>query len=234
MPAFYYLCNTQMEMVFKYTVLCLLLLVCGPLEAEDFFDVQTYNCQESGGGSSFDARVDFPSVGPGACLIQARQWVCEVLGIDAPLRVSCDDFPALLQRAASDYVASGSGQRRVEIEWAFEDPSCVTFLATVRDRDSVEWTSQDCATFSKADGHRLSADEVFNCPERQIKQLMWQFRGDLPMEVGRADDLYVGDVGFIDGWVVVIGPARNHTGAIYKIRYQVAEPYLRHYAGGYY
>ena len=54
------------------------------------------------------------------------------------------------------------------------------------------------------------------------------------MEVGKADDLYVGDMGFIDGWVVVIGPAHNYTGAAYKIRYQEAEPYLKHYAGGYY
>ncbi|MGI6223046.1 MAG: hypothetical protein ACOYJG_05515 [Prevotella sp.] len=223
-----------MERVFRYLVLCLFLHVATPLNAEDFFDVQSYNCQQQEGESSFDARVDFPSVGPAACLIQARQWVCEVLGIDAPLRVSCDDFPKLLEQAADEYVKAGYGQRSVEIEWAFEDPDCVTFLATVRDRDSVIWTSQDCATFSKEDGHRLSAEEVFNCSESQIKKLMWQFRGDLPMEVSRAEDLYVGDVGFIDGWIVVIGPARNYTGAAYKIRYQIAEPYLKHYAAGYY
>ena len=223
-----------MSKVFRYMIVCVLLLCAQSSFAEDFFDVEGYNCRKHKGESSFSAQVDFPAVGPAACLIQARQWVCEVLGIDAPLRVDGAMFARLLQKAAEDYIDSVQGRRTVEIEWAFEDPTCVTFLATVRDRDSVEWTSQDCATFSKADGHRLTADDIFNCSEGQVKQLMWKYRDGLPMEVGKAADLYVGDVGFIDGWVVVIGPARNYTGAAYKIRYQEAEPYLKHYAADYY
>jgi hypothetical protein len=49
------------------------------------------------------------------------------------------------------------------------------------------------------------------------------------------DELVVGDAGYIDGWVVVIGPAQGYTGAAYRIRYQVAEPYLQgKRTGGYY
>ena len=80
--------------------------------------------------------------------------------------------------------------------------------------------SADCATFSKIDGHRLTVKEIFKCGEAQIKQLMWQYRGDLPlMEVSKPEELVVGDAGYIDGWVVVIGPAYHHTGAEYRIRY---------------
>ena len=55
---------------------------------------------------------------------------------------------------------------------------------------------------------------------------MWEWRGDLPVEVASANDLIVGEAGFIDGWIVVIGPARNYTGAPFRIRYQAAEPFL--------
>ena len=45
----------------------------------------------------------------------------------------------------------------------------------------------------------------------------------------------VGEAGFIDGWIVVIGPARNYTGAPFRIRYQAAEPFLwGSKRGGYY
>ena len=78
-------------------------------------------------------------------------------------------------------------------------------------------------------------NEIFNCSEERIKQLMWEWRGDLPVEVDSANDLIVGEAGFIDGWIIVIGPARNYTGAPFRIRYQAAEPFLwGSKRGGYY
>ena len=69
----------------------------------------------------------------------------------------------------------------------------------------------------------------------KAKELMWEYRGDLPMAVGSAKELVVGEAGFIDGWVIVIGPAVNYTGAAYRLRYPEIEQYLRKgHSGGYY
>ena len=46
------------------------------------------------------------------------------------------------------------------------------------------------------------------------------------MEVSSPDALYVGDVAFIDGWVIVIGPARGTSGAEYRLRYPEIEKWL--------
>ena len=46
------------------------------------------------------------------------------------------------------------------------------------------------------------------------------------MEVSSPDALYVGDVAFIDGWVIVIGPARGTSGAQYRLRYPEIEKWL--------
>ncbi|MBQ5579056.1 MAG: hypothetical protein IIT40_09475, partial [Prevotella sp.] len=115
----------------------------------------------------------------------------------------------------------------IEVVRSFEDENCVTFEAKIIDVDSVKWISQDCATFSKRDGHRLQVNEIFNCDEKKIKELMWDYRGELPMEVGSPDELIVGDVGFVDGWIIVIGPAYHYTGAAYRIRYEEVEQYVK-------
>lgn len=127
---------------------------------------------------------------------------------------------------AADFVKTGDGHREVNITWLYEDPTCVSYEAVVTDRDSVAWTASSVATFSKQDGHRVTPEEVFSCDEKQIKRLMWQYRGDLPMEVSSPDALYVGDVAFIDGWVIVIGPARGTSGAEYRLRYPEIEKWL--------
>ena len=105
----------------------------------------------------------------------------------------------------------------------------MTFPQQIIDVDSVKWISQDCATFSKRDGHRLQVNEIFNCDEKKIKELMWDYRGELPMEVGSPDELIVGDVGFVDGWIIVIGPAFHYTGAAYRIRYERPCSYYREF-----
>ena len=47
------------------------------------------------------------------------------------------------------------------------------------------------------------------------------------MEVAKADDLYVGDCGYIDGWVLVVGPAQGTSGAAYRLRYPEIEQWLK-------
>ena len=111
--------------------------------------------------------------------------------------------------------------------WMYEDPTCVTYEAVTTDRDSVDWSTTSVACFSKRDGHRVGANEIFGCDEAQIKRLMWQYRGNLSMEVAQADDLYVGDCGFIDGWVLVVGPAQGTSGAAYRLRYPEIEQWLK-------
>ena len=162
----------------------------------------------------------------------AKEWIGEMLEADATMAeqdvsgMSADDFGRLLEAVAADYVKTGDGRREVSITWLYEDPTCVSYEAVVTDRDSVAWTTSSVATFSKRDGHRITPEEVFSCDEKQIKRLMWQYRGDLQMEVSSPDALYVGDVAFIDGWVIVIGPARGTSGAEYRLCYPEIEKWL--------
>mgnify|MGYP006986279582 CR=1 FL=1 len=184
--------------------------------AADYFDVVPLSCREGSGSVKYEASVDFP-VGGGREVMAAEQ---DVSGMSA------DDFGRLLGAVAADFVKTGDGHREVNITWLYEDPTCVSYEAVVTDRDSVAWTASSVATFSKRDGHRITPEEVFSCDEKQIKRLMWQYRGDLPMEVSSPDALYVGDVAFIDGWVIVIGPARGTSGAEYRLRYPEIEKWL--------
>lgn len=211
----------------KLSVFALSLLASAGVAAQDYFDVMTMNCREGSGASEFVAAVDVPVGGSEAVVREAKRWMCGVLGVDENPDADADVFGALLKRAAADYMGEMPGSRRnVRITWSYEDPTCVTFEAEVADRDSLTWTTADIATFSKRDGHRVTAKEVFACDESRIKQLMWKWRAGLPMEVSRPEHLYVGSVGFVDGWVVVIGPARDTSGAEFRIRYSDAEPYL--------
>lgn len=195
--------------------------------AADYFDVMPMKCREARGGVEFAAEVDVPVGGGDAVMRAAKSWICEILGVDEAPDADADAFGKLLERAAVEYMGEvQGGSRSVRVTWSYEDPTCVTFEAEVADRDSVAWTTADIATFSKRDGHRVDASEVFACDEKQIKRLMWSARGSLPMEVSRPDDLYVGSVGFIDGWVIVVGPARGTSGAEFKIRFSDAEKWL--------
>lgn len=200
--------------------------------ADDYFDVVPLSCREGSGSVRYEASVDFPVGGGMEVMAAAKEWIGEMLEADATMAeqdvsgMSADDFGRLLDAVAADYVKTGEGRREVSITWLYEDPTCVSYEAVVTDRDSVAWTTSSVATFSKRDGHRITPEEVFSCDEKQIKRLMWQYRGDLQMEVSSPDALYVGDVAFIDGWVIVIGPAKGTSGAEYRLRYPEIEKWL--------
>ena len=200
--------------------------------AADYFDVVPLSCREGSGSVRYEASVDFPVGGGMAVMAAAKEWIGEILEVDGTMAeqdvsgMSADDFGRLLDAVAADYVKTGDGHREVSITWLYEDPTCVSYEAVVTDRDSVAWATSSVATFSKQDGHRITPEEVFSCDEKQIKRLMWQYRGDLQMEVSSPDALYVGDVAFIDGWVIVIGPARGTSGAEYRLRYPEIEKWL--------
>lgn len=234
-----FLLPLQVDMNFPtlYITIFLFLRFVLPTHGAAAFSVTDFSYSRTEGASSFDAKVDFPVEGSAVVMRSVRKWICEILETEMPEAVDGMLFRDMLKRSAMQFLTqTSSGSRKVEISWSFEDPQCVTFQSVITDRDSVTWISEDCASFSKKDGHRITASEIFSCSEAQIKQLMWQFRADLPMEAAGPGELYVGNAGFIDGWIVVIGPARNHSGAAYKIRYQAAEPWLQAHGkgGGYY
>lgn len=201
--------------------------------SQNYFDVMPMTCTEKHGNTVYNAAVDFPVGGSEAVMRSTKAWIGDVLEVDADMaatataNMDADTFSRLLDSVAKDFAQKNEGaRRRVEITWLYEDPTCVTYEAVTTDHDSVDWTTSDIACFSKRDGHRVQAKEIFRCDEKKIKQLMWQYRGDLQMEVAKPEELYVGDCGFIDGWVIVIGPARGTSGAEYRLRYPEVEQWL--------
>ena len=218
-----------------YTKAVFISLLSSPVTAlgQDYFDVMPMTCTERGGDVTYNAAVDFPVGGNDVVMRSAKAWIGDVLEVDATMAevpaadMTADAFSRLLDAVAKDFVAKNEGtRRRVEVTWMYEDPTCVTYEAVTTDRDSVDWTTTDIACFSKRDGHRVQPREIFQCDEAQIKRLMWQYRGDLPMEVAKPEELYVGDCGFVDGWVIVIGPAKGTSGAEYRLRYPEIERWL--------
>ena len=187
--------------------------------AENFFTTTGYSFVRRSGRQSYAVKVDFPVDGEAHALDSVKAWICDILDVDEPQELDEANFENVMQQSYDTFLKEDSGMsRRVEIVRSYEDEEIVTYQSQVVDRDMATWWDEDCAS-----------------PERKIKQLMWQFRGDLPVGVSGPDELVVGDAGYIDGWVVVIGPARGYTGAAYRIRYQVAEPYLQgKRTGGYY
>lgn len=222
----------------KNNVTCFLFLfLLAPMTVSgaDFFTTSGFKFVQRQGNVSFAAEVDFPVAGEAAALRSVKGWICDILEVEEPARLEEGDFQALLQRSFEGFLGVADNcSRRIEIERRYEDADVVTFAALVVDKDSATWQSEDYATFSKVDGHRIQVDEVFKCNEKKIKELMWQWRGNVLVDVSSADGLVVGDVAFLDGWVVVIGPAQGYTGAAYLIRYQDAEPYLKGKPGGRY
>ena len=223
-------------MLKKISALCFLFIFlwCRPylLQAADFTTTKSFSNKIDRCSIS----VDFPIQGKLNVIRNIKQWICDVLETDFPNRLETTDFNRIIQKYCDQYQNDfASGFRTVEIFRAYKDKEIVTFQADITDKDSITWITQDCASFSKEDGHKLSIEDIFNCSENKIKSLMWQFRGNLPMEVKDAQELVIGNVGYIDGWVIVIGPAQNHNGAIFKIKYETAEPFLHTTKnGGYY
>lgn len=203
-------------------------LLSAELSAADFFTTTGFKFTKRVGQVSLSTDIEFPVEGNEACMKSVKLWLCDLLEVDAPEDIDESIFERLLEESFAEMDSVGGKlSRHISVHRAYEDGSVVTFLAEITDKDSTTWRSDDVASFSKADGHRLDYKEIFKCNDQKVKELMWQFRGDLKPDVPSANDLVIGDAGFIDGWVVVIGPAEGYTGAAYKIRYQVAEPYLK-------
>lgn len=204
--------------------------------AQSFFVTQTISHDDKGDrNTSFSAKVEFPVSGSPKALESVREWICDMLETDVPKQLNAEKFRDKLRDCSGAFLMEAEGiARTIVIERSFEDENCVTFEATITDKDSEKWISQDCATFSKRNGRRLQMKDIFKCDEEKVKELMWIYRGDLPMEVESAGELVVGNVGYIDGWIIVIGPAYHYTGAAYKIRYEEVEEYLnKGISGGY-
>ena len=215
---------------------CLLavLLVAGELgaAAQDFLSTREYKVKGSAGKASFEATVEFPTEGAKQVREHVAAWLCETLEIEGQFT---DNGQRLLQCACDSFLQSGQHWKRsVTVERSYEDAHCVTFQSWIKDVDKETWKTADCATFSKKDGHRIQIDEIFKCSEEELKNLMWEYRGDLELDAGCPEDLYPLNAGFVDGWVVVIAPAHHQMGAEFLLRYLEILPALRTSQEGYF
>lgn len=221
----------------KASVLFLLFVLVLPswASSEDFFLTSAVNISRREHGMSYSVKVDFPVQGNSKAMYEIKRWICERLSewVDTPAspqNMDVENFKVFLDSCSLQYFTNNSaGQKeRIEIYRSYEDEEVVTYEFDWASENSVVRSrDQDCVSVSKADGHRIQANEIFKCGEDEIKQLMWEWRGDLPVEGLSPKDLVVGDMAFIDGWIIVIGPANGYLGAEYRIRYQAAAPYLR-------
>ena len=222
---------------FLLCIMMLLLPVDG-FSAENFFVTKNLALSKRSGGAAYSVKVDFPLQGNGKAMGEVKKWICEHLCEydsmpEHPQSLDEDGFRQLLEDCCELYLENnGDGcKETMEIYRSYEDEEVVTYEMQFRSYDKPDgdaWRDEDCVSVSKADGHRIQANEIFRCSEDKIKELMWEWRGDLPVEDMSPKDLIVGNVAFIDGWILVTGPANGYTGAIYKIRYQAAEPFLVH------
>ena len=217
----------------KFYILTFFLLLTNTAFSQSFLNTRDYSVKRTPSQQkAFSAEIEYPiSGGRKDVITNIRAWVCDIL--DVPHR-DFSDANVLLRLAADSFLVNGHGQREVKIERTYEDERCVTFQAWITDKDDETWHSADCASFNKEDGHRITLDEIFNCDEAQIKQLMWQYRGDLKLDVDAPEGLLPVNAGFTDGWVIVIGPAYHRTGAEFKLRYMNILEYLRSDYSGYY
>ena len=217
----------------KWIALALLMIMVNTALAQSFINTRDYSVKQSASQQkSFSAEIEYPVSGPNSDVVSTiRAWVCDIL--DVPQR-NFSDANVLLRMAADSFFVNGHGQRELKIERSYEDERCVTFQAWITDKDDETWHSADCASFNKQDGHRITLDEIFNCDEAQIKQLMWQYRGDLRLDVDVPEGLLPVNAGFTDGWIIVIGPAYHRTGAEFKLRFMDILQYLKSDYSGYY
>ena len=213
-------------------ILLLILSYASCVTAQDFLSTRTVTQKSSSQGSSYNASVEFPTEGPQAVLKSVRKWIGYMLDTEGnygtdirrQLEVSCSDF---LRNASKT-------SRTIEIEREYEDSRCVTFTATITDKGAETWITEDCATFSKRDGHRLALEEIFNCPEEEIKNLIWHYRGDIKMDSDSPSDVFPMNAGFTDGWVIVTAPAYHSPATAFRLRYEEIIPYLKSSSNGYY
>ena len=212
-----------------WLVAFLLLVACpGGVAAQSFLTTRTVTLKQS----AWNASVEFPTSGDEAVVEGVLRWIADVLEIEYRRRA---DFASQLQASCDSFMAERqSFTRSVVVERSYEDGGCVTFEALVTDSGNEKWRWADCASFSKRDGHRIRIDEIFNCDTSDICRLMWEYRGDLALDADGPEDLVPANAGFVDGWVVVIGPALNYTGAPFRLRYEDILPYLRTSENGYF
>ena len=139
--------------------LFLLLLAPVAVSGADFFTTSGFKFVQRRGSVSYAAEVDFPVTGAAAALRSVKSWICDILEVEEPARLEKGDFQALLQRSLEGFLGVADiCSRRIEIERRYEDADVVTFAALVVDKDSATWRSEDYATFSKVDGHRIQVD----------------------------------------------------------------------------
>ncbi len=213
-------------------ILLVLLSYAWGMAAQDFLSTRTVTHKSSSQGSSYSASVEFPTEGSQAVLKNVRQWIGYMLDTEGnfgadirrQLEVSCNEF---LRNASKT-------NREIEIEREYEDSRCVTFTATITDKSAETWVTEDCATFSKRDGHRLSLEEIFNCSEEDIKNLIWQYKGNTKMDVDSPADVFPMNAGFTDGWVIVTAPAYNSPATAFRLRYEEITSFLKSSSNGYY
>lgn len=219
-------------------LLCALmtLLPCRAV-AENFFVTTNVSVSKRADGVAYSVKADFPLQGNDKAVAEVKRWLCEHLAEYAdmpaqPQSLDEDEFKKFLEDCRDAYFFNNGTGCREEIQLfrSYEDEDLVTYQMTFASWDKEDgdsWRDEDCVSISKADGHRIRANEIFKCGEDKIKELMWEWRDDLPVEGLSPSDLVVGNMAYIDGWILVIGPANGYTGATYRIRYQAAEPYLR-------
>lgn len=129
----------------KTILYTLLAMMPACLRAGDFIEVMTASVSEARSGCSYSASVDIPVAGDGAVIHAAKLWICDAIGIDAPANIDNADFAALLRQGATEFLSDDTGtSRTVEITWAYEDPTCVTFTMHTTDRDSVLLDDRRC------------------------------------------------------------------------------------------
>ena len=200
--------------------------------AQDFLSTKTVTLKKSSGKASYSASVEFPTDGAPAVVKEVMQWINIVLETDGENR---RDFQSILQNSCDNFFGYGEDWKRdIQIERDYEDSRIVTFISSVTDTDNEKWVAEDCATFSKKDGHRLTLDEIFLCGEDDIKYLMWEYRDDISLDVDEPAGLAPINGGFIDGWVLVTSPAHNANSRIFRLRYEEIVSYLKKHSEGYY
>ena len=222
----------MVKLLTRWMIVAMLFVLPSMTRAQDFLSTRTVTFNKSGKGSSFKASVEFPTEGDARVVSSVMKWIGFVLDTETDFK---RDYQRMLQASCDTFTMSGQGgDRSIVIERSYEDANCVTFESMVTDKGSETWRWADCASFSKRDGHRIRLDEIFRCDISDIQQLMWAYRGDLPMSVDSPEELVPVNAGFIDGWVIVIGQAYHYTGAPYRLRYEEIDSYLHTGDGGYY
>ena len=192
--------------------------------AQDFLSTKTLTLKKSAGKASYNASVEFPTEGSPAVLASIMQWMNIVLETEGDFQ---RNFQKLLQSSCDTFFGYGENWKRtVEIVRDYEDDNYVTFVSKVTDVDDEKWIAEDCASFSKKDGHRITLDEIFKCSEEELKQLMWQYRDDIELDVDDPSGLAPMNGGYTDGWILVTSPAHNSTSRSFSLRYEEILSYV--------